>query len=141
MLNRSKLYALGLLLAAFAAGIAVGGAASAALGDRAENERSRDGRRGQRSYTDRLAEDLDLSMEQRDSVEQILRNSQAAMNEIWGDVRVKTDTIRNDVRQQIMMVLDADQQDAYRARNARSDSARAAQSRGERGRSGGRHEN
>jgi hypothetical protein len=141
MFNRSKLYALGLLLAAFAAGIAVGGAASAVLGDRAESERSRNNTRRERSYTDRLAEDLGLSMEQRDSVEQILSNSQAAMNELWTDVRVKTDTIRADVRQQIMMVLDADQQLAYRTRNARTDSARAAQSRGERARSGGRHEN
>ncbi len=134
MLNRSKLWAVGLLLAVFAAGIAVGGAVSAAWGNddspRAEaRERSRDDRRSRVSYGDRLQEALDLSAEQREAVDGILARRQTAMDELWGKVRPEFKALWEDVRNEILNVLDEQQQVAYRELLARSDSARAARER------------
>ncbi len=131
MLNRSKLWAVGLLLAVFVSGVAVGGAVSAAWGNddtpRAETrERSSDGRRERASYGDRLQEALALSAEQRESVDAILARRQAAMDELWGKVRPEFKKLWDDVRSEILDVLDEEQQVAYRELLARSDSARAA---------------
>lgn len=135
MLNRSKILAAALLVAVFAAGIAVGAAASAAWGDRTpapastERPERRESRRD-RSYLDWLDEELTLTPVQRDTVKHILEGYQGSMHEIWIELRPRMDTIRLRVRQQIMPILDSTQQDRYRALIARSDSGR----RGERGR-------
>ena len=114
MLNRSKVWAVVLLLAAFVAGIAVGVGAQSA-------------RRGPRpSYVDRLSTDLALTPAQRDSVAAILERYDDAMHELWNEVRPRMDTIRLDIRERIMTVLTPDQQEAYRALTQRIDSVRAA---------------
>ena len=118
MLNRSKLWAFGLLLAAFAAGIAVGAGAHAAGDDK---------RRGPRpSYVERLARELTLSESQRDSIAAILANSDTAMQGVWSEVRPQLDAIRAGIRVQIRTVLTLDQQAVYDSLARRSDSLRAA---------------
>ncbi len=130
MLNRSKLWAAGLLFATFAVGLAVGGAVSAARGDDDGDFRGRRGRRT--SYAERLQEDLALQPAQRESVKVILERRQTAMQELWRDVAPQFDTLRTLIRGEIMGLLDEAQQARFQELITRSDSARAA--RGQRGR-------
>lgn len=129
MFNRSRAWAAGLLVAAFAAGIAVG-AATKALGDR---DGGRDRERGPRlSYIERLERDLALRPSQRDSIAGILERHNATTREIQRQARESFDTMRLQVRAEIMSILDASQQELFRTINARHDSVRAERDRGRR---------
>jgi Spy/CpxP family protein refolding chaperone len=131
MVTRSKTVAAGVLVAAFAAGIAVGGVAAAAWGEREGRERGDHHRR--RSYVERLHEELSLAPEQRDSVEVILDRREAEMHALWQEVGPRFDSLRARIRGEILAVLTAEQQERYRALVSRSDSIRDAR------RQGGRH--
>jgi hypothetical protein len=112
-----------LLAATFLLGIAVGGVAMAAWGDDDDNgRRSRSSERV--SYAERLADRLDLSTAQRESVAVILERRQEAMHQLWQDVHPQFDSLRVRVSSEIMAVLDEDQQAAYQELIARSDSIR-----------------
>ena len=129
MLNRSKLLAVVLLVAAFVAGAAVGGAAAAfaARSDRANRER------GPRlTYVERLGRELQLSAEQRTAVESIMARHQEPMRQIWTDARGRVDDERTRIRGEIMSVLDQRQRGAFAALNVRHDSLHAERSRGAR---------
>ncbi len=131
MLNRSKVWAVGLLFAVFASGVAVGGAVSAAWGNdetpaEEARERSRDGRRERVSYGERLQNELALTSAQREAVDQILARRQAAVDELWGKVRPEFRQLWADVRTEINAVLNDEQRVQYQELLARSDSARAA---------------
>ncbi|HWP38601.1 MAG TPA: hypothetical protein VNL18_13710 [Gemmatimonadales bacterium] len=127
MLNRSKVRAAGLLAAAFAAGVAVGGATQAALADR-DDGRDRD--RGRRiSYAERLERDLQLTPEQRASVEDIMARNQQAIREIWRQADRQVDTLRLRIRSEIMPLLDDRQRELFQRINARHDSLHAARER------------
>jgi Spy/CpxP family protein refolding chaperone len=132
MLNRSKLWAAGLLFAVFAAGSAVGGAASAAwgVGDDLDDSRrhERDGRSRRGGYADRLEQDLGLSAAQRAKVDSILERQQAEMRALWEEYRPRFDTLRLEVRNQIMEILDEEQKDEYRELIDRSDRRRDRES-------------
>ena len=126
MFNRSRAWAAGLLIAAFGAGVAVG-AATAAFGDRNEG---RAPERGPRlSYIERLERDLALRPTQRDSVAGILERHNSTTREISRQARESFDTMRLQVRSEIMHVLDEGQQDLFRTINARHDSLRAERGR------------
>jgi len=133
MFDKSKLWAIGLLLAAFAAGVAVGGAASAAIGDR-DRRGDRDTRRSRPrqeiSYLDRLNRDLNLSPEQRDSVAAILKRYDEPMRELWRRERQQVDSMRLQVRGQITALLDEQQRELYQLMNRRVDSLRTVRERG-----------
>ena len=124
-MNKSKVWASGLLLAVFVAGAIVGGAASA-MADR----ESRGSREPRPSYTELLQENVGLSEEQRTSVEAILEGWRSAMHdlreELRDDERQRLQPIVQDTRSQIMEILDDTQRAAYREFNARRDSTRAA---------------
>ncbi|HEX9581479.1 MAG TPA: periplasmic heavy metal sensor [Gemmatimonadales bacterium] len=129
MSNRSRLWATGLLVAAFVAGLAVGGAAQAALADRDDRpgrERSR-----RLSYPERLERDLQLTPEQRTAVETVMQRHQQSMRDIWRAAERQVDTMRLQIRNEIMDVLDARQREAYGTMNMRHDSLHAARERGE----------
>lgn len=132
MLHRSKLYAVGLLAAAFASGVAVGTGVSAAASDRDEprERESRDRRRP--SYADRLQAELSLSTAQRDSVARIVDDYQDSMSGLWAEMRPRMDSVRAHIRRDIMALLDSTQQDGYRAYMQRSDSARQTREQGDR---------
>ncbi|HXV86614.1 MAG TPA: hypothetical protein VD793_07935 [Gemmatimonadales bacterium] len=129
MPNRSKIWAAGFLAAAFAAGLAVGGAAQAALADRDDRERPQPARRI--SYPERLQRDLQLTTDQRAQVEAIMSRRQQSMRDIWRAADQRVDTLRLQVRNEIMGLLDERQRELYRGINARHDSLHAARERGE----------
>lgn len=121
MLSRSKLTAILLLVAVFAAGAVVGGAASAALADRGDRDR----RRERPSYVDRLDREIGLRPGQRDTIQEIVNAYDVAMNEVWREVRPRFEAVRQDVRGRIAAALDSAQTVQYRALIARTDSIRA----------------
>lgn len=119
MLNRSKLWAATLLIGVFAAGIAIGGPVWSTFGDDVHDGRGRRGGssdsrdREHKSYSEHLQEDLSLTVEQRAAVDSILAASQADMRTAWRDLRARIDTLRHDVAEEIMQLLDAEQQAKY----------------------------
>jgi Spy/CpxP family protein refolding chaperone len=128
MFDRSKLWATGLLLAAFAAGVAAG-VAGAALGDRHQAD-TRGRQRQAISYLDRLNHDLQLSPAQRDSVSAILERYDEPMRQLWRRGRQQLDSMRLQVRTDIASVLNAEQRSRYQIMNQRMDSLRAVRERG-----------
>jgi hypothetical protein len=125
MLHRSKLYAAGLLAVTFAAGLAVGTGVSALASDRAQPDPGRE-RRVRESYADRLTRELELTAAQHDSVDRIVNAYQDSMAAMWQAVQPRTDSIRASIRRDIHDLLDATQQERYRAYIHRTDSIRAA---------------
>jgi uncharacterized membrane protein len=121
--NRSKTLAASLLAATFLLGIAVGGVAMAAWGDDDDGRRTRRSREHV-SYAERLTERLDLSAAQQESVAVILERRQEVMHQVWQDVHPKLDSLRLQIRDEILAVLDEEQQTAYADLIARSDSVR-----------------
>jgi hypothetical protein len=128
MPNKSKLYAVGLLIAVFAAGVAVGTGVSAAASDRGDS-RTRDQDHRQEGYAERLERELQLAPAQKDTVDQILARYQDSMTVLWGTMRPRTDSIRVAVRNDIMHALTESQQTQYRDFIHRTDSIRAARAR------------
>ncbi len=130
--SRSKMMATGLLVAAFITGGVVGGAVSSAWGegwaqgDNAAQERlprnDDSGRR--RSYGDWLQQELQLTVPQRDSIGAILERRRAEIRRLWQDVGPRFDTLRQDIRDQILGALDEEQQERYQALLAEHDQRR-----------------
>jgi hypothetical protein len=123
MVQRSKLYAAGLLAVTFAAGVAVGTGVSAAAGHRSRGDNGRE-RRARESYADRLGRELLLSPVQRDSVTRIVQGYQDSMTAMWDSLQPRTDSIRIAIRRSIANLLDSAQQERYRAYIHRTDSVR-----------------
>jgi hypothetical protein len=111
MLNRSKLLAVSLLIAVFVAGGAVGGVVVATWGDSTQGRQVPP--RPRRSYTDFLTQELKLSDVQHDSVQAIVSRRDTAMRALWQEVGPKFDTLRSQVRAEIMRVLNDEQRAAY----------------------------
>ncbi|UCF21109.1 MAG: hypothetical protein JSU87_06910 [Gemmatimonadota bacterium] len=136
MLSRSKLWAVALLLAVFAAGATVGAAVvsvwnpgkvasvsrSSGLG---EHDRGR-----RHSYADRLQSELSLTTGQRAAVDAILERREAEMRELWAQMRPQYDALRETIRAEIMEVLDETQRQKFQALIERSRS-RGERERGE----------
>ena len=117
MLNRSKLWATGLLVAMFVTGAAVGGGMSQAWGGNSDNADGggRDSTESERpSYAERLEAHLDLTESQRSAVDSILARQESDMAEFWQEVRPKFDALRDTIRTKIMDVLTEEQQQKYR---------------------------
>ena len=131
MIHRSKWLAGAMILATFAAGTAVGSAISVAWGER---KASAEPLRRHMSYAERLNEELSLTPVQRESVAVILSRRQDAMHEMWQEMQPRFDSLRAQIRADILSQLDATQRARFHALIAESDSARAA--RGERTRNG-----
>lgn len=125
MFNQSKAFAVGLLVAVFLAGIALGASGSRwIIGHRAPPPRPN------RAYADRLAQQLRLDSAQRDSVATILRRYDPQMRAIFASVQPQMDSLRERLRAEIRTQLTPAQQTAYqqlierdRARFQRRDSA------------------
>jgi Heavy-metal resistance len=125
MFNQSKAFAIGLLVAVFVAGIALGATGSRwVIGHRAPPPRPN------RAYADRLAQQLRLDSAQRDSVAGILRRYDPQMRAIFATVQPQMDSLRERLRAEIRTQLTPAQQATYqqlierdRARFQRRDSA------------------
>jgi hypothetical protein len=131
--NKSKLWAISLLVAAFAAGVAVGGVASSALVGRPP-ARDRSGRHAETSYLSRLSRDLQLSAPQHDSVAAILKRYDEPMRALWQAQRRGFDSLRVQVRSDIGRVLNEKQRTQFDRMNQRMDSLRAVREHGGTGR-------
>lgn len=125
MFNQSKAFAIGLLVAVFLAGVALG-----VTGGRWLAESRAPGPRPNRGFADRLAQELKLTTAQRDSVVIILRRYDPQMRAIFTSVQPQMDSLRERLRAEIRLQLTPAQQTAYqqlierdRARFARRDSA------------------
>lgn len=130
MLNRSRLWAMTLLLSVFAAGIALGGPTWDALSKDGQDERGRRESTDQRDrarsgenghgYSDHLQEALSLTTGQRSAVDSILDESQSEMRDVWRGMRAQIDTLRQGVSVEIMQLLDEEQQTKYQGLITRS---------------------
>jgi len=126
MLNRSKFWAVSLLLTVFVSGVAVGGPVWNTIYDRGTPGGGRRGgppesrEHGRRSFAEHLQGDLNLSTAQRTAVDSILAESQDAMHEAWAVLRSQLDTLRQDVSDEIMQLLDDEQAETFREMIARS---------------------
>ncbi len=104
-----------LLVAVFAGGLVVGGAAMM-VADRARHE-SRANPRERPGYADRLTTELGLSSEQRQAVEEILRRHEPQMDSLWRAMRnsAAVAAVRQSVRDEIRAQLTPEQQERYAA--------------------------
>ncbi len=132
MLNRSKSLAASLLVATFVMGVAVGGVALAAWGDRGE-DRGRPPRE-RSSYADILERELSLTAAQRESVDVILARQQQTMTDLWAEIGPRFDSLRVQIRDEISQLLSEDQQTTYQEMITRSERRRGGRDRGNHGR-------
>lgn len=132
-MTRSRTGAVAMLIAAFAFGGLVGGAATS-MADR-RTHKSRADHPPRPSYVDRLGADLGLSEPQKDSVRAILERHQPAMDSLWETIRPLMQSERQAIRNQITALLTSDQQAKY-VELQRQDSLRRAEA--ERNRNGRR---
>jgi Spy/CpxP family protein refolding chaperone len=121
MPNRSKILAVALLAAVFAAG-AVSGLAIQAWADGRPAPR---GPRGPDRTIHFLSGELDLTPAQQDSVRAVFVRYKGAMDNVWRDVRPRFDSVRALVRADVMTHLTAAQQARYRELIAQKDEERA----------------
>ena len=129
MFNKSKLWAISLLVASFAAGVAVGGVASAALADH-QGGRGSGGRHVETSFLEHLDRDLHLTPVQHDSVAVILKRYDEPMRQLWRTERRGFDSLRVQVRGDISRLLDDGQRIQFDQMNQRMDSLRAVREHG-----------
>lgn len=122
MLNKSKAWALGLLLAIATAGFAGGAASTNWLGHRG-------GSRESCSYSGTLQRELGLTEAQRDSVRAILVRHRPAMRALFEVVRPQIDSIRAVVHQEVAGVLTPAQRETYQRLLARERAERAERAR------------
>lgn len=126
MLNQSKIWAVALLVAVFAAGVAIGGPLWGALsGDQPAHISERgtppDSRgRERRSYSEHLQEELDLTAEQRSAIDSILELNQDEMHRAWRELRARIDALRQEISSEVMVFLTEQQREEYRAMIERS---------------------
>ena len=128
MLNKSKAWAVGLLIAVAAAGFAAGVAVQSWASRRGRGD----------GYSGYLTRELGLSAAQHDSVAAILRRHRPEMHAIFMTIRPQIDSARVRVSDEIRRLLTPEQQAAYqrlldrdRAERARADSAAAGRQGGE----------
>jgi hypothetical protein len=122
MFNKSKALAIGLLVATFVLGAAVGGGAWAAFQD----DHGPPSRRGRErvSFAERLERDLGLTAAQRASVDSILGRREDAMREMWSEMQPRYDSLRAQIRREIDAVLNEEQREDLRRIEAHADSVR-----------------
>ncbi len=127
MFNKSKAWAISLLVAVAVVGLVAGAAI-----DRWSDGR-RGGRGGHETYSGYLTHQLQLSAAQHDSVVAILRRHQPELHALFQTIRPQVDSARARVADEIRGILTPAQREAYqrlldhdRAERARADSAAAA---------------
>src|SRR5437899_9637239 len=108
MPTKSKVYAISLLAAVGVAGFAAG----AATMSRADTRKPED-LRERCSYSGQLSDQLGLSQAQRDSIRAIMRAHRPEMQAIIAPVKERLDSVRARTREEIKLVLTADQRVRY----------------------------
>jgi Spy/CpxP family protein refolding chaperone len=135
MLNRSTTWAVVLLAATFAAGIAVG-AGGRALWVRHAAAAAPERSRGIDRLMGELNQELQLTPAQRDSVRAVLQRHWTRMSVVWETVRPRFDSMRAVMDSEVSRYLTPEQQVKYRDHVARYRHQRD-QEKGDSGRAGG----
>lgn len=111
MTTRSRLAALGLLIAAFVLGAIVGGVGVSAAEHRGiggpKHSHGRDG------FLARLKDQLELNDTQVDSIRGILDRHRPTMDSMWQEVRPRFDSARTVMRSEIRAQMTPEQQQRY----------------------------
>lgn len=94
-------------------GVFLLGGVCGALGMRLYYSRTHAPSRESRSVSDRLKHDLSLSAEQTAALEKILENSSVEYRKIYDQIRPQMENARMNTRQQIRVLLSADQQKKF----------------------------
>ncbi len=130
MFNKSKAWAVTLLVSVAVVGLVAGAALQGWVAGRHEHRGGRD------PYSAYLRRELQLSPAQHDSVVAILRRHRVEMQALFRTIRPRLDSVRANVAEEIRGILTPAQREAYqrlldrdRAERARADSAAAAQDR------------
>lgn len=121
---RPRWRAAALLVAVFLVGL-LAGSGVAAWADRSEDGGRRG--RGAGGYLARLADELELTPVQQDSVRAVLDRYEPAFDSLWRETRPRFETLRAGVRSDIRTHLNPEQRTEYDAlveRHRRRDSAR-----------------
>jgi len=111
MIPRSRLGAVGLLIAAMSFGALVGGIAVSAAEHRGMGPATH--RHGRDGYMARLTEELTLTSAQQDSIRSVLDRHRPEMDSMWQEVRPRFDSVRSIMRGEIRAQLAPDQQQKY----------------------------
>ena len=111
MIARSRLGAVGLLVAAMSLGALAGGIAVSAAEHRDGGPESH--RHGRDGVMTRLTEELSLSREQQDSIRAVLDRHRPEMDSMWQEVRPRFDSVRTVMRGEIRAQLTTEQQTKY----------------------------
>lgn len=111
LFGRMRVLGVALLAATFIAGALAGAAVDRVLSaDEPERvERDRDGDRG-RSY---IIEQVEMSEEQRSTIELILEERSERMRAVWREVEPRMDAVTDSARMEIMEVLTPEQRAEY----------------------------
>src|SRR3989449_5990408 len=118
MVNRSKTWAVALLMAAFVVGAVVGGGGEAA-GARQAHAADPGRGRGLERMKANLDRELGLTGGQRDSVHAVLDRHWTRMTAAWETVRPRFDSMRAQMDSDVARQLSAEQQARYRDHVAR----------------------
>src|SRR5437879_5823206 len=118
MLNRSKAWAVALLVAAFVVGVVVGAGGEATWARRAHAADPGRGRGLERMKAN-LDRELGLTGAQRDSVHAVLDRHWARMSAAWETVRPRFDSMRAQMDSDVTRQLSSQQQARYRDHVAR----------------------
>ena len=121
MPNSSKVLAVALLAAVFAAG----GLSGWAIQAWADARPAKHEPRGPERTIHFLAGELDLTVAQQDSVRAVFARYKGAMDGVWRDVRPRFDSVRALVRADVMTHLTGAQQARYRELMAQKDQERS----------------
>lgn len=120
VLDRMRLLGAGLLLVTFAAGALSGAALDRVLtmdsGDSAGYEGQREGKgdgEGESRSRSYVIDAIDMSEEQRGTIDQILEDRTERMQIVWREVEPRLDAITDSARTEIMEVLTPEQRAAY----------------------------
>lgn len=122
-MTKSRGGALLLLIGTFVLGGLLGGTLTS-WGERRSHDQRRD--RPRPTYVERLSQDLDLTPDQRERIQQVLDRHQPAMDSLWAQIRPQFESERQVIRQEIITLLTAEQQAKYAAILQRQDSLRRA---------------
>lgn len=123
---KSKIQAIGLLIAVAVAGFAAGAATQSYAHERSGRK---DWRRSC-SYSGVLQHELGLSDEQRDSLRAVLQRYRPRMREVFDRIRPEMDSLRAQMRAEMRAMLTPAQQLAFDSLNARERAERTRQERG-----------
>ena len=111
MIPRSRLGAVGLLVAAMSFGALVGGIAVSAAEHRGTGPGNHN--HGRDGYVARLTEELQLTSAQQESVRAVLDRHRPEMDSMWQEVRPRFDSVRTIMRGEIRVQLSPEQQQKY----------------------------